>query len=154
MNLRDLKYLVAVADLRHFGHAAERALFPAHPLDADPQARRLPRGYLIERTIAGVAHGDEGKIVARARVVLREADRCALLSRPAIRWVRVSPGVIPTVAPYACRACSRRSGIVPEPRYSWWRRRRSDHRGELRLGHLDAIILALPCWRKGCGRPL
>lgn len=108
MNLRDLKYLVAVADLRHFGRAAE-ACFVSQPT-LSTQIRKLEDFLgvtLIERNNRQVLLTATGeKIVARARIVLREADQLVRLAKQASdppRW-GISPwgnphrGALPTTA--------------------------------------------------------
>ena len=76
MNLRDLRYLVALADLRHFGRAAE-ACFVSQPT-LSTQIKKLEEELdvtLIERTSRHVMLTDVGRDIAdRARAVLREAD--------------------------------------------------------------------------------
>ena len=85
MNLRDLKYLVAVADLRHFGRAAEACLFPSPPSRRRSESSKTFLGVtLIERNNRQVLLTATGeKIVARARVVLREADQLVRLAKQA-----------------------------------------------------------------------
>ena len=76
MNLRDLHYLVALADLRHFGRAAE-ACFVSQPT-LSTQLKKLEEELdvtLIERSSRQVMLTDIGREIAeRARLVLREAD--------------------------------------------------------------------------------
>src|ERR1700721_555406 len=55
MTLAELRYLVAVADLRHFGHAAERCHITQPTLSS--QLRKLEEGLgvqLVERTTRSV----------------------------------------------------------------------------------------------------
>ena len=76
MNLRDLRYLVALADERHFGKAAERCFVSQPTLSA--QIRKLEEYLgvpLVERQPRRVALTATGvKIVQRARLLLQEAD--------------------------------------------------------------------------------
>ena len=86
MNLRDLKYLVAVADLRHFGRAAE-ACFVSQPT-LSTQIRKLEDFLgvtLIERNNRQVLLTATGeKIVARAASCCgKPISWCALRSRQA-----------------------------------------------------------------------
>ena len=104
MNLRDLRYLVAVAETGHFGKAAERCFVSQPTLST--QIKKLERELgveLLERhprqailTAAGA------QVVERARVMLREADTIADIARrsqdPEAGSVRV--GLFPTLAPY------------------------------------------------------
>ena len=76
MNLRDLRYLVALADERHFGKAAERCFVSQPTLSA--QIRKLEEYLgvpLVERQPKRVALTATGvKIVQRARLLRQEAD--------------------------------------------------------------------------------
>ena len=71
MNLRDLRYLVALADERHFGQAAERCFVSQPTLSA--QIRKLEEYLgvpLVERQPKRVALTETGvKVVERARRV-------------------------------------------------------------------------------------
>src|SRR5512135_3764036 len=83
MNLRDLRYLVALADERHFGKAAERCHVSQPTLSA--QIRKLEDFLgvpLVERQPKRVALTEPGeKIVARARNLLQEADAIVELAK-------------------------------------------------------------------------
>ena len=65
MNLRDLRYLVALADLKHFGRAAE-ACFVSQPT-LSTQVKKLEEELgvaLVERSPRKVMLTDTGKGVA------------------------------------------------------------------------------------------
>ena len=104
MNLRDLRYLVAVADMRHFGRAAEACHVSQPTLST--QLRKLEEALgvtLFERTnktVTATAVG--GRIVERARRVLEEADAIPEIARtgqnPMTGPLRL--GIIPTLGPY------------------------------------------------------
>ena len=76
MNLRDLKYLVALADTRHFGKAAERCFVSQPTLSAQIKKLEDYLGVpLVERqprNVALTAAGEE--VVERARRVIRDTD--------------------------------------------------------------------------------
>ena len=76
MNLRDLRYLVAVADHRHFGRAAEACFVSQPTLSTQIKKLEAELGVeLIERNPRNVMLTPVGAdIVERARVVLNEAD--------------------------------------------------------------------------------
>ena len=154
MNLRDLKYLVAVADLRHFGRAAE-ACFVSQPT-LSTQIRKLEDFLgvtLIERNNRQVLLTATGeKIVARARIVLREADQLVRLAKQASDPLggEFRLGVIPTVAPYLLpRMLPALRARFPELEVQLVEAQTAVITRELRLGHLDAIILALPVLEEG-----
>lgn len=104
MNLRELEYLVAVADHRHFGEAAA-ACYVSQPT-LSTQLRKLEAELgveLVERAPRRVALTPAGRrIVERARDVLRGVEDIHTISRaahdPAAGTARV--GVFPTLAPY------------------------------------------------------
>jgi LysR family hydrogen peroxide-inducible transcriptional activator len=104
MNLRDLKYLVAVADLRHFGRAAD-ACFVSQPT-LSGQIRKLEDELgvtLFERDNKSVVATPAGEAIVRhARLALEQADAISELAQ-AHRDPLAGPlrlGVIPTLAPY------------------------------------------------------
>lgn len=104
MNLRDLKYFVALADERHFGRAAERAHCSQPTLSG--QIRKLEREIgvtLFERTPRAVLLTTHGAaLLPHARSAVEQADAMLQLARsgrdPLAGNLRV--GVIPTVGPY------------------------------------------------------
>jgi LysR family hydrogen peroxide-inducible transcriptional activator len=85
MNLRDLQYLVAVADHRHFGKAAE-ACFVSQPT-LSTQIKKLERELgveLVERNPRHILLTDAGeRVVERARQVLAETDDIRSIARQA-----------------------------------------------------------------------
>ncbi len=104
MNLRELEYLVAVADHRHFGRAAE-ATFVSQPT-LSTQLKKLEQELgvtLVERSRSGVMLTPAGEaVVERARVVLRETSDIRDIARhaadPSTATLRV--GLFPTLGPY------------------------------------------------------
>ena len=104
MNIRDLKYLVAVADHNHFGRAAE-ACFVSQPT-LSMQLKKLEEELSVtvfERSNKQILITDIGKqIVAKAREILLDIEGMMSLAQTA-QDPMVGPlklGVIPTVAPY------------------------------------------------------
>src|SRR5436189_3259085 len=83
MNLRDLRYLVALADHKHSGRAAE-ASFVSQPT-LSTQIRKVEEELgvpLVERASRQVLLTETGKaVVERARTVLREIDQIKELAR-------------------------------------------------------------------------
>ncbi len=104
MNLRDLQYLVALADHRHFGRAAE-ACFVSQPT-LSTQIQKLERELgvdLVERGPRQVMLTGAGEaVVEHARVALAEADTIRAIARratdPEAGSLRL--GLFPTLAPY------------------------------------------------------
>ncbi len=104
LNLQDLKYLVAVAEHRHFGRAAEACNVSQPTLSS--QIRKLEDGLgvkLLERTNKRVDLTPVGsQILEHARQALAQAREMETVARAA-RDPLVGPlrlGVIPTLAPY------------------------------------------------------
>jgi LysR family transcriptional regulator, hydrogen peroxide-inducible genes activator len=104
MTLSELRYLIAVADLRHFGHAAERCHVTQSTLST--QLRKLEDFLgvtLFERTSRAVTVTQIGeRIVPHARRILEEADEICSLARQDEGLLKGSLqiGIIPTLGPY------------------------------------------------------
>lgn len=104
MNLRDLRYLVALAEHRHFGRAAE-ASFVSQPT-LSTQIRKLEDELgvaLFERAPRKVMLTPVGReITERARKVLADVDQLAEIARrsqdPESGTIRL--GLFPTLGPY------------------------------------------------------
>lgn len=104
MNLRDLKYLVALAEHRHFGRAAE-ACFVSQPT-LSTQIKKLEDELdvtLVERNPRNVLLTDAGRDIAkRARDVLNEVEQIRSVARrtrdPESGTLRL--GIFPTLGPY------------------------------------------------------
>lgn len=149
MTLRELRYLVALADLRHFGRAAEACHVTQPTLSA--QLKKL-EDYLGQQLVDRQAKlptltpaGE--RIVERARRILAEADEILSLTR-----MRRGPlegalniGLIPTLAPYYLPS------LLPLVRSQYPRCQLIVHEDmtrhlveKLEAGQLDAALLALP----------
>ena len=104
MNLQDFRYLVAVADLRHFGRAAELCNVSQPTLSSQIRKLEAELGVtLLERTNKRVNLTPVGaQILMHARAALAEAAQMEAVAQAA-RDPLVGPlklGVIPTLAPY------------------------------------------------------
>ncbi len=103
MDLRQLRYLVALADERHFTRAAQREHVAQPALSQ--QIRKLEQSVglpLVERTTRRVALTEAGELlVARARRILAEVEAAdAELQRIAgVQTGHVTLGAIHTMAP-------------------------------------------------------
>lgn len=104
MNLRDLKYLIAVAEKRHFGQAAEACHVSQPTLSG--QIRKLEEYLgvtLFERTNRSVVITPIGEELLRyAQVAVEQAEAMETLARtyrdPMAGPLRL--GAIPTLSPY------------------------------------------------------
>lgn len=148
VSLRQLQYLVAVADLGGFGKAAEACHVAQPSLSAQVALAESQFGVQVfERSQRGVRVSSAGAtILEHARAVLTAArhleDVAGQLTDPFTGTLRL--GVIPTVGPYLL------PDVVPVLRKAYprltmqWREERTPTL--LRLleeGQLDAAILAL-----------
>ncbi len=149
MNLRDLRYLVAVADHGHFGRAAEACHVSQPTLSA--QLRKLEAFLgveLFERSARGVHPTRAGaRLIARARRVVEEAD-LLLAEAAGQRAPLAGPlalGLIPTLAPYLLPwAVPAVAAAHPELRLVIHEDLTAALLEGLRAGRLDAALLALP----------
>ena len=149
MTLRELKYLVALADREHFGRAAEECCVSQSTLST--QIKKL-EGYLctilIERNARSFALTPIGQdIVAKARRIVRQVDDLHATARTALGPL-VGPlrlGVIPTLATYFL------PWLVPLVKGHYQRLQLVVHEDltqdlvqRLRNFDIDAALLALP----------
>src|SRR5215510_2580752 len=149
LKLKDLRYLVALADTRHFGRAAERCFVSQPTLSA--QLRKL-EDYLgvqlIERPPKRVALTETGEqIVARARRMLQESDEIVSLARrdrdPLTGKLKVA--LIPTIGPYLLpRVAPALRRALPRLKLMLYEYRTTPLLERLRAGEIDLGILALP----------
>ncbi|AND71229.1 LysR family transcriptional regulator [Dyella thiooxydans] len=149
MNLRDLQYLVALAEHRHFGRAAE-ACFVSQPT-LSTQIRKLEDELgvsLVERTPRKVLLTEVGsEIATRAREVLNEVDQIRAVARrtrdPESGTVRL--GIFPTLGPYLLpHAVPMVREAFPKLELLLVEEKTEVILRLLREGKLDVGILALP----------
>jgi LysR family hydrogen peroxide-inducible transcriptional activator len=104
MNLRDLSYIIAVAETRHFGRAAERCFVSQPTLSGQIKKLEEELGVAIfERTNRAVEITPVGEaILKHARQIMEQADIIEQLARasqdPLAGPLRI--GAIPTLSPY------------------------------------------------------
>lgn len=153
MNIKDLKYLVAVADYNHFGKAAD-ACFVSQPA-LSMQIAKLEESLgvkLLERTNKSVFLTDSGAvIVERARYILNQIEEVrdiAKLAKDPFRG-EFKLGIFPTLAPYLLPL------IIPSlsktyPHLSFYliEEQTASLVEKLKQGKLDAAILSAPVVEK------
>jgi LysR family transcriptional regulator, hydrogen peroxide-inducible genes activator len=149
MNLRDLRYLVALADLKHFGRAAEASFVSQPTLSTQIKKFEDELGVpLIERNPRNVLLTDVGEaVVARARLMLREADEIKNIARrakdPASGAVKI--GIFPTLGPYLLpHVVPQIVAKFPKLELMLFEEKTEIILKKLHDGELDAGILALP----------
>ncbi len=149
MNLRDLQYLVALADHRHFGRAAA-ASFVSQPT-LSTQIRKLEDELgvaLVERAPRKVMLTPAGREMAeRARRVLAEVEQMKEAARrsrdPEAGSVRL--GIFPTLGPYLLpHVVAAVRERFPRLELLLVEEKTPVLLERLREGKLDAALLALP----------
>ena len=149
MTLSELRYVVAVAEERHFGRAAERCFISQPSLSASVKNLEEELGVtLFERGKRGVFLTESGeRIVSQARRALAEAERVKEVARqgsdPLKGTLRL--GIIHTIAPYLLPelvGALRRA--APDMPLDVEENMTANLDRMLRAGELDAVILALP----------
>lgn len=148
LSLRQLQYVVAVADTLGFHRAAERCHVSQPTLSAQVKELEEVLGVRIfERDRRRVLVTPAGEaVVARARAVLREVDdllaTVAAYDDPFTGTLRV--GVIPTVAPYLLPDVTPAlAARWPRLRLAFREEKTEDVLHHLREGSLDCALLAL-----------
>jgi LysR family transcriptional regulator, hydrogen peroxide-inducible genes activator len=149
MNLQELRYLVAVAEQRHFGRAAEVCNVSQPTLSS--QIRKLEDELgvtLLERTNKRVDLTPVGsQILAHARRALAEAGQMEAVAAAA-RDPLVGPlklGVIPTLAPYLMPMILKPlKQAYPEMTLELWEDQTRSLIDGVRNHRLDAALLATP----------
>lgn len=147
--IRQLEYLVAVAETLHFRKAAQNCAVTQPALSAQIQGLEELLGIqLFERNRRRVLLTKAGReAVARARRVLDDCDALAEAARSASEPLagELRMGVIPTVAPYLLPRvlpCLREN----HPKLRLFLREEFTHEliDRLNSGELDCLLLALP----------
>lgn len=149
MNLRDLRYLVAVADHRHFGRAAAACHVSQPTLSTQLAKLEAYLGVkLFERTNRAVRVTPVGeRVAAAARLALEGADRVVEIARegrdPLAGTLRL--GVLPTLAPFLIPWLLRpvRSRF-PKLQLSLTEETTEHLIARLQRHELDAVFLATP----------
>jgi DNA-binding transcriptional LysR family regulator len=154
MELRHLRYFVAVAEELHFGRAAER-LYVVQPAVSE-QVRKLEHELgvrLFDRTPRSVTLTSAGAaLLEEARLVLRQAEVAKLAAQSARdrATMRLRIGyladALPSIVPRALRHLAVAAPRVQVALQSAPARRLSD---DLRARRLDAVVTSLPAPTSG-----
>lgn len=149
MNLRELEYIVAVADLGSFSQAADHCAVSQPTLSA--QVKKLEEGLgilIFERTNKRVAPTDIGeRIITSARRVLTEVksikETAQSVHDPLSGKFRL--GAIPTLASYIFPALVPKLAVaMPNLKLILLEEKTKTLIEKLRQGTIDAALLALP----------
>jgi LysR family hydrogen peroxide-inducible transcriptional activator len=149
MNLRDLRYLIAVADLRSFVQAAERCFISQPTLST--QIKKMEDGLgvkIFERTNKKVLATELGEsIIASARRILREVEHINELARiaqdPLAGNLRL--GAFPTLSTYIFpHLVPLIKQQLPQIRLILVEEKTEQLLLQLKNGQMDVALLALP----------
>lgn len=149
MNLKDLKYLVALADTGHFGKAAERTFVSQPTLSAQLKKLEEYLGVkLVERQPKNVQLTEVGRqIVVRARRMLDEGDEIIALARSNTDPFagKLKMALIPTIGPYLLpRVMQKIRKAVPHLGLMLYEYQTEPLLKRLRDGEIDLGVMALP----------
>ena len=149
LKLKDLRYLVAVADTRHFGQAAARCFVSQPTLSA--QIRKLEDSLgvqLIERQPRRVALTEAGvQVVFRARRIIEASEEIVAMSQlqrdPLAGRLRLA--LLPTIGPYLLPLVAARiRKRLPRIELMLYEYQTGPMLEHLQAGEIDMGILALP----------
>jgi len=149
LKLKDLRYLVALADERHFGRAAQRSYVSQPTLSAQLKKLEDYLGVqLVERQPKQVTLTQAGEqIVARARRILEASDEVLALARshrdPLAGKLRMA--LLPTIGPYLLPRVAREiHKALPRLELQLYEYQTAPMLEKLNNGQVDLGILALP----------
>jgi LysR family hydrogen peroxide-inducible transcriptional activator len=154
LKLKDLRYLVALADTRHFGKAADKCFVSQPTLSA--QLKKLEDylgAPLIERQPKNVTLTEMGeRVVERARRMLADSDEIVDLARhsrdPLAGNLRLA--LIPTIGPYLLPlVAGKLRKQLPRLKLMLYEYRTGPLLERLKSGEIDVGILALPVDTEG-----
>jgi len=154
MNLKDLKYLVALADTGHFGRAAERTFVSQPTLSAQLKKLEEYLGVtLVERQPKNVQLTEVGRqVVVRARRILDEEEEIISLARNSTDPMagKLKMALIPTIGPYLLpRVMQKIRKALPDLGLMLYENQTEALLKRLRDGEMDLGILALPVAHDG-----
>ena len=154
LKLKDLRYLVAVADTRHFGQAAARCFVSQPTLSAQLKKLEEYLGVqLIERNPRRVALTEAGtQVVSRARRIIEASDEIVTLAElrrdPLAGRLRVA--LLPTIGPYLLPLVATRiRKKLPRLDLLLYEYQTGPMLEQLQSGDIDLGILALPVPAEG-----
>jgi LysR family hydrogen peroxide-inducible transcriptional activator len=149
MNLKDLKYFLAIAELEHFGHAAQQCNVSQPTLSGQIKKLEETLGVMLfERTNRRVMLTEAGhQIVIYAKRILREVDAIHEIADstrdPLAGKFRL--GAFPTLSTYIFpRIVPRVKAAMPNLRLILIEEKTSQLIDQLHNGDIDAALLALP----------
>lgn len=147
--IKQLQYLVALHEHKHFGRAAEACFVSQSSLSAGIRELESLLGVVLversRRVVRFTALGDE--VVAKANRLLREAEELSDLVRAAGKPLsgQLRMSVIPTIAPFVLpRILPRLRKERPDLKLMLREETSADAIVALQHGRVDCVLLALP----------
>jgi len=153
MELRHLRYFIAVAEELHFGRAARRVHISQPPLSQ--QIRQLEEELHVElfyRTKRKVELTDAGRVLAgEARIILRQIEHAAALAVEADRskLSRLVVGCSPANTHVVLKILTAFARLYPDVHLVVKSLATPQQVDALRKGHIDVGFLTLPVDREG-----
>lgn len=149
MKLRDLEYLVALAEEGNFSRAAVRAGVSQPTLSTQIKKLETELGVpLVERTPAGLLFTEAGRqVLARARHVMSDLAEIRMLAQQAAdpASATLTLGMFPTLGPYLLpRLMPHLAERLPELKVRLVEDKSEALLAQLLAGEIDAVTLAEP----------
>ncbi|MCF4166931.1 hydrogen peroxide-inducible genes activator [Zavarzinia compransoris] len=155
ISLRQIRYLVAVADHQSFRKAAAALNVSQPAMTAQIQLlEQALDGLVLTRSRRGVTPTALGEaVIAKSRHILAEVENLrALGAAAAARPLRL--GIIPTIAPYIGPDVVEMGAAYAAEGLEVVEGRTAELLASLRNGTLDAALLAMPTTGAGLGRDI
>jgi LysR family transcriptional regulator, hydrogen peroxide-inducible genes activator len=149
LKLKDLKYLVAVADTRHFGRAAARCFVSQPTLSTQLKKLEQYLGLqLVERQPRRVTLTAAGeRIVERARRIVEASDEVMEIARSGKDPLsgRLRLALLPTIGPYLLPVVMQKiRKALPRLELMLYEYQTAPMLEHVQAGEIDVGILALP----------
>jgi LysR family hydrogen peroxide-inducible transcriptional activator len=149
LKLKDLRYLVAVADTRHFGQAAARCFVSQPTLSAQLKKLEEYLGVqLVERQPRRISLTEAGQnVVAHARRILEASDEIiSVVQRQRDPFAgRLRLALLPTIGPYLLPfVAPRLHKALPRLDLLLYEHQTGPLLEKLHSGEIDGGVLALP----------
>ncbi|MDH4041285.1 MAG: hydrogen peroxide-inducible genes activator [Gammaproteobacteria bacterium] len=148
-SVRQLQYFVALAELGHFGRAAEACFVSQSAFSTAIQELEQTLGaQLVDRTNRKVIINSAGReVAAQARICLRELQAITRLAGDSTAPLagKLVLGVIPTIGPFLLPPLMKKlRRTFPELRLYLKEQRSDELVAGLQQGAIDLLLLALP----------
>ncbi|MCW8888202.1 MAG: hydrogen peroxide-inducible genes activator, partial [Gammaproteobacteria bacterium] len=152
--LKQLRYFIALTDLKHFGRAAESCFVSQSAFSlAIQDLERLLNIQLVDRTNRSVTITDIGnEVAAQARLTITSVEELVEMAQSSLSPLtgRLKLGIIPTIAPFLLpRLLPELRREYPDLQLYLVEDTTARVHQKLMDGELDLIIIALPIALRG-----